>query len=293
MNMNKILQLGFAGIMLVLSACKSSPSYDGTYEGIVPAADCPGIYILLTIDGNKYELLEKYIMHSETFITYGETLKSQENNTLCMDNEMELKLSENSLFYQGMPLKRISAQKKLPEIYTTQFLKEYKTGEDANVKFYSLKDQRYADFHFKGKEYKLKLNPENNAIDEYSDANNSLSISFEKQTLPSTGKISFNDGTNVYTFAQLSPTSCIYNINKDENTDSTIPSAFDVTYYNDGKQNFAKLIDANCEHYYTLPQTEASAKTATYTDRKTTWMLGNQKNGILIIGNKKHQYKEQ
>ena len=58
----KILQSVLWGFILILSSCRSSqPPYDGTYEGILPAADCPGIYVLLTINGGQYELLEKYI----------------------------------------------------------------------------------------------------------------------------------------------------------------------------------------------------------------------------------------
>lgn len=49
MKTNQILQLILICIIFPLSACSVSHTHDGTYEGILPAADCPGIYIMLTI----------------------------------------------------------------------------------------------------------------------------------------------------------------------------------------------------------------------------------------------------
>lgn len=87
MKTNQILQLILICIIFPLSACSVSHTHDGTYEGILPAADCPGIYIMLTIDGNKYELLEKYLTRPETFVTYGDI--KQQGQTLHLDNQME------------------------------------------------------------------------------------------------------------------------------------------------------------------------------------------------------------
>lgn len=46
MKTNQILQLILICIIFPLSACSVSHTHDGTYEGILPATDCPGIYIM-------------------------------------------------------------------------------------------------------------------------------------------------------------------------------------------------------------------------------------------------------
>ena len=103
MKTNQILQLILICIIFPLSACSVSHTHDGTYEGILPAADCPGIYIMLTIDGNKYELLEKYLTRPETFVTYGDI--KQQGQTLHLDNQMEFTCDSNHLSYKNTPIR--------------------------------------------------------------------------------------------------------------------------------------------------------------------------------------------
>ena len=61
--------------LLLLLACSNSKGgkvvqavndgkCNGTYEGVFPAADCPGIYMMLVVNGSQYELFEKYIERS-------------------------------------------------------------------------------------------------------------------------------------------------------------------------------------------------------------------------------------
>ena len=99
----KILQSVLWGFILILSSCRSSqPPYDGTYEGILPAADCPGIYVLLTINGGQYELLEKYITRPGTFVTYGKA-GNLPGDKILLDNKMELKSDDGRLLYKDTP----------------------------------------------------------------------------------------------------------------------------------------------------------------------------------------------
>ncbi len=286
--MNRILGLALVGIMLVFSSCETSQSYDGTYEGILPAADCPGIYMLLAIHGDQYELMEKYIMRAGIFVTYGK-IQNVSSCKLRLDNEGDLTFHGDTLLYRNVPLKRVSFQKELPDIYKSQFLKENQSGEDATVSLYEMGNQRYADFYFKDKEYKLKLNPQNNSEDEYIDKNCSLKILFEDEYASVFGIPVFNDGKNSYTFTALTPTNNIYI----SETKSHVPSFFDVIYYNDGMQAFVKLITSEIENCYTLPQTDASSKTADYSDGKIKWQLGNHQDATLIIDDKEYKYREQ
>lgn len=289
MNVNRFLQLGLAVFLLILSSCRVSHSCDGIYEGILPAADCPGIYMLLAVNGDKYELLEKYMLQPETYVTYGTV--THKGKLLNLDNGMELDFSDNSVRCRNVLLKRFSDQKELPEIYTTQLLKENLSGEDATLKLYEKQGKQYADFCFNEKKYTLKLNAENELTDEYVDSNCSLKLLPETQQLPLQKNVLFNNGTDAYMFTQLTPTPCLYTLVGEETSD--VPSFLDAMYYNDGKQAFVKLIHTAPGYCYTLLQTEASAKTAVYTDGTVEWQLGNNQNGTLIINRKKYAYTEQ
>lgn len=289
----RILQSGFHAILLLLSSCTSPHTEDGTYEGILPAADCPGIYILLAINSNKYELLEKYITHPGTSITYGDIKTSYYSRKQQLDNGIKLTPSDSGkvLLYQNRALKYISPQKKLPEIYTSQSFKENESGKDATLKIYSQNGKQYANFYFNDLEYNLEQNLQDNATEEYIKPGSDLKLQLKCQEKSSDKELVFHNGTVSYNFASLTPTNCFYTLIS--NGESDVPSFLDVIYYTDNLQALVKLIGISPEHCYTLPQTDASAKTAIYTDGKTEWQLGNHQNATLIINQKKYQYKEQ
>lgn len=282
--------MGFTVVLCLLIPCKASHSHDGTYEGVLPAADCPGFYIMLSIDGDKYELMEKYIQHSEIYLTYGELKTMRHGECLALDNNMEVEFRDNGVWCRNTLLQPCSDKKEIPKIYVTQLLKEYQSGEEASLKLYEKKGKRYADFCFNAKKYTLMLDTENMQMNEYVSGNNSLIMlpNTDKELLP--GSVLFSDGAETYTFALLTPVNCIYSLVG--TAPSGVPSFLDVMYYNDGEQAFVKLIHIASRDLYTLPQTEASAKTAVYTNGIVEWQMGNQQNGTLIIQNQKFMYKE-
>lgn len=290
MKKNRFSVWGLAAALCLLSACKASHSHDGTYEGVLPAADCPGIYIMLAIDGDRYELMEKYVLHPETYLTYGTAKTVRHGERLELDNDMEVEFRDNGVWCRNTLLQPCSDEKKIPEIYAVQFLKEYQSGEDATLKLYEKKGQQYADFRFKGKNTTLPLNAENIQIDEYISGSQVLQILPETEKGMSPGILSYKDETGTYAFARLTPTHCVYNLTGTGTGD--VPSFLDAMYYNNGEQAFVKLIHNAPGYCYTLPQTEASAKTAIYTDGNVEWRMGNQQNGTLIIQNQKYTYRE-
>ena len=290
MNRNKIFQVVLIGVTAILSACKPSHSCNGTYEGILPAADCPGIYMLLAIDGDCYELMEKYVTRPETYVTYGTVETTGKDGKLRLDNGLELKCNNGNVQCGDQILKYFSPDRQLPDIYTHLFLKEYQTGEDATLKLYEKNHQRYADLKFREKTYTLTLNTNELTTDEYTYDCKSLKILSETELPFLHRTLSFNDGTDIYIFVQVEPTNCIYELMKNGSDD--VPSIWDVMYYNDGNQAFVKLIPATSDNCYTLFQTDASAKTATYADSTAEWQFNNRKNGILTIHGKKHIYIE-
>lgn len=288
MKVNRFLKAGFAGLMLALMSC-SSPSFDGTYEGVLPAADCPGIYVLLTVNGDKYELLEKYLLHPETFVTYGKVESTDGGKGLHLDNRMELKVGDNGLFCQEAPLKRISSETALPELYTSVALKDYRTGEDAAVRFYEREEKKYADFSLGDKDYKLKLETRNDSVSEYRNGESCLKLLAGENTY--SAQILFDCPDGVYSFARITPTYVTYTLT-DSKGNADIPVFYDALYYNEDTAACVKLITADPARCYTLPQTEASSKTAVYTDGKIEWNFGNHQNATLIIDGSIYNYTE-
>lgn len=289
MKKNHIIPLAMGSLVFLLGSCKVPHTNDGIYEGILPAADCPGIYVMLAINGDKYELLEKYIAEPETFITYGDI--EEKGNQLHLDNQMQFTNHTQGLQYQHTTLKRISDQNELPEIYISQLLKEDQSGEDALIKLYSQKSKQYAEFHFRNNTYRLELNLHNDSVDEYVDTEQHIKLSQPVPQLSSFQEFIFRNDTAAYTFTQLSPTNCIYHLAGEKN-EKEAPSFLNVIYYNDDQQAFVKLLHPTLPHCYTLTQTEASAKTATYTDGETEWHLHNDQRATLVIHHKEYQYME-
>lgn len=290
MKVNRFLKAGCAGLMLALMSC-SSPSLDGTYEGILPAADCPGIYVLLAVNGDKYELLEKYMLHPETFVTYGKVESTEGGKGLHLDNRMELEVGDNGLFCQEIPLKRISSETVLPDLYTDMALKDNETGENVTVRLYGRGEKKYADFNWADEVYKLKLENRNDSVSEYRDSNRSLKFIVGKPADFLSGKIVLDGPGGPHSFIRLTPVYNVYSLT-DAKGDTEVPSFYDVVYYNGDAEAHVKLITADRTKCYTLTQTEASAKTAVYTDGKVEWHLGNHRNATLILDGKIYTYKE-
>lgn len=287
------MQSGLLLIILLFTSCTVSHTEDGIYEGILPASDCPGIYVLLAINGNKYELLEKHITRPGTFITYGNIETHYHSQSLLLDNRMQLTPSGNGkmLQCQAITLRRISPQKGLPEICISQLFKENQTGENATLRIYSRRGKQYADFYFNNQEYTLEKSWENNSTEEYIKPQSDIRLRLQSQTTVSDKKLEFYNGKASYDFTLLTPTNTLYTLTGKK--DNNAPSFLDVIYYTDEYRILVKLISTSPEYCYTLPQTEASAKTAIYTDGKTEWQLRNHQNATLIINNRRYEYKEQ
>lgn len=289
MRTSKILPLALGGLTLLLSSCKVPHTHDGIYEGILPTADSSGVYVMLAINGEKYELLEKNIAQPETFITYGGV--EEKGEQLHLDNQMQFTSHPQGLLYQKTSLKRISDQNELPEIYLSLLLKEDQSGEDAFIKLYSQKSKQYADFNFRNNKYRLELSLHNDSVNEYSNPTQHVKLSQPISQLSSFQEFIFRNDTAAYTFTQLSPTNCLYLL-AGEKGEKKAPSFLNVIYYNDDQQAFVKLLHPMLSHCYTLPQTEASAKTAIYTDGETEWQLHNDQRATLVIHQHKYQYVE-
>ncbi len=68
---------------------------------------------------------------------------------------------------------------------------------------------------------------------------------------------------------------------------------FDVVYYTAGENPWSNLYLPLLNIAILFFQTEASAKTAEYSDGKVEWRVGNHKNATFVVDNKEYEYNEQ
>lgn len=173
-----------------------------------------------------------------------------------------------------------------PEFYQVEYLKDNESGEDARMKIYNKGTTSYAEFVFMNTTYQLKLKPEVLKYNEYFDGKYSLKLSAErnyKQVKPT-----FYDGEKLHTFSYLTHTNVVY-VATDKKAS---PSFLDVIYYTDTDSSYVKILHTDVEHCYTLPQVEASAKTAVYSNGKVQWGMNNDRSGVLVINNKRLKFVE-
>ena len=192
--MNKILQWGLLAVLSVCSSCATKPSCDGTYEGVLPAADCAGTYVMLAVDGNRYELFEKYISRPGSFLTCGDA--TLDGKVLRLDNGKEFTLTDGGLSSGEQPLRLVSSDKQLADLYTTLLLKETRQGEDASLKLYEKGGVHYADLSFKGEEYALKSVARTDSAEEYKDGTASLRLPADFVQKAPIVQADFTDGKN-------------------------------------------------------------------------------------------------
>lgn len=275
-----------------VKTAKDTLTWSGTYEGVSPAADYPGIYTLLALnDKGEYQLYEKYLERTAVFVSKGtiEWNASGDSIAFLPNKTMLYKVEKGTLSGGMVQLSRISDEKTLSASYTTELIKDRITGNNVPVSIYFNGDKSVADFHFDGKDYSLPQVTDNTQEMEF--ANEGVTLVWnisDPAPLPDFKPQLTIDG-KVHKFTHVSPANSMY-VTDNANAPA---KAFDVMYFNieDGK-SFAKLISAEPGKYYTLPLTSASAKTADYEKDGVEWSTDNKKGAVLIIDGKEYKYKE-
>lgn len=275
-----------------VKTAKDTLTWSGTYEGVSPAADCPGIYTLLALnDKGEYQLYEKYLERTAVFVSKGTIEWNASGDSIAfLPNKTMLYKVENGVLSGGLvKLSRVSDEKTLSASYTTELIKDRVTGNNVPVSIYFNGDKSMADFRFDGKDYSLPQATDNTQEMEFASDGVSLvwNIS-DPAPLPDFKPQLTIDG-KVHNFTHLSPVNSIY---MTDNADAPA-KAFDVLYFNieDGK-SFVKLMSAEPGKYYTLPLTSASAKTADYEKDGVKWSTDNKKGAVLNMDGKEYKYKE-
>ncbi len=298
MRSNLVLFIGLA--TLGLAACGSrknttaadmhtaqnSLDWQGTYTGVLPAADGPGIYRMIAIDSTNFEMLDRYIERDYSDVTIGEVAWNTTGDSITIGNTPYF-VAEGLICTAVDTLYRISEKQQLPTQLTTTYLLEDKTGKSAVLRRYTRGEKQFADFEFMDKHYAMAMNEDNTQANEYTDGTRSLEVEIIDPAPVKNPHPVFTEGDKIYEFTIVSPSNALFVARSDK----YVPSALDVTYYNGPEGNYVMLLNSDYNHCYLLPQSDASAKTAEYTDGNVKWTTKENKANFEINGGT-YKYKQ-
>ena len=303
--MKKIIHLCFSlFIIYLLAACahnqkhkdvadvdiqtpENTLDWHGSYEGIMPSADCPGIYVLLAIDTTTYEMASKYIDRPGINISMGNIKWNVGGDSLTLLADHHTYLVNGGALYLGeFQLTKINDDVKLPRLLMTQTLKNDKSGENAVLEQYSVGHRHLANFYFDDKTYKLKLDDKNIHQKEYSDGDVKLLLQkLDTKNIQWDIHPVFINNKDTCHFTVLSPVNEIYIASGDPE----LTKSFDVLYLNGEEGSEVKLLNPVYKYCFTLPQVEASAKTAEYYNDGVVWSSTLQ-GASLSVGVQTYKY---
>ena len=266
---------------------ENSLDWYGTYEGIMPAADCPGIYVLLAIDTTTYEMACKYIDRPGINISMGNFKWNVAGDSLTLlADHRTYRVDGGSLWLGKFQLTKTDDAVKLPRLLITQTLKDDKSGVNAVLEQYSVGHHHLAKFYFDDKIYKLTLDEKNTYCKEYTDGKVKLFLdSLDTKKLQWDIHPIFVDGDDTYHFTVLSPVNEIYIATGQP----VLTKSFDVLYLNGEDGSEVKILNPIYKYCFTLSQVEASAKTAEYYNNGVSW-TSSPRGATLSLGDQTYQY---
>ena len=264
--------------------------WQGTYEGVFPAADAAGQYVLLAIDSTSYERACKFIDRPGIYVSMGKIKwnSAGDSLTLLADHE-KFKVHDGMLIIGDFDLVKINDEVKLPRLFITQTLKDDKTGKNAVLEQYSVGQRELANFYFDGKTYKLKRDERNVQKMEYTDGRVKLFLQkLNSDTIQWDIHPVLIDDKDTCHFTVLSPVNDIYVAT---GTPQLIHS-FDVLYLNGDEGSEVKLLNPEYKYCFTIPQIGASAKTAEYYNNGIVWSSGLH-DATFSLGDEYYKFKEE
>ena len=263
--------------------------WQGTYEGVIPAADCPGIYVLLAVDSGHYQCAYKYIERAGIYVSKGKIKWNEAGDSIALvGNHVAYKV-EGGLLRNGISLlNKISNTLVLPNLLINQTLKDNKTGENAVLQQYSMGQKQYADLYFKNKVYKMRRDEKITHQVEYVDDKAKLQFKPNEAKFRLGDIPVFIDDKDTCDFTVLSPVDEIY-VAKGK---PSVTSSFDVLYLNGEEGSEVKLLNPQYKYCFTLPQIEASAKTAEYYSNGVMWSSGLH-GATFTLGDQQYQFVQQ
>lgn len=266
MRVKKLPLIALAVLSLIFVACDSKKPNTAvsdsdstlqlTADAVLPAADGPGIYARLAVNGSRYQLFEKYLSEDDVFLTEGKL--SQHGDSLILDDDRVIVGDGKGKWtMQGVAMRRC-ADKPAPASLGKQFWKDDATGIDMEITFLTRDNARIALVNMDGKSEQLALDP-NQEDEVYANKQMKIKKDDDKLTLTLNGKTSTATLVNP-AFMTLT---------------AADGSVFDYVMTDDGTQAFALLLGDSTDKCFILPRSEASAKTAVFSQDKVTLELLN------------------
>lgn len=254
---------------------------EGTYGGILRTEENPGVFRMVAFDSMQYEVIDKFLIQGIQFITHGGI---ELKGDLFFIGGIPYRFGRNMLFNETDTLFRLSEDTKLPTCFSREMMVENRKGGGvASLERFCENNEGVALFYFGGHVYKMKLDIDSSQITEYVDGENKLFMEvIDPAPEPVTTPV-FYDGKQQYEFTITNP--CHYLFSSAEGKD------YDVTYFNGDSCNLVLLLSEGGTDFYLLPQTQAWAKGAEYSDGKTTWYAQGKK-ATLFIGDKELHYTQ-
>lgn len=256
--------------------------WEGTYAGLLPAADCPGLYRMVALDSARFEMMDKYLERDGIYITKGDLKWGVDS--LFIDG-IGYAVGEGMLINGRDTLLQINRLLRLPDRYKqVRMIENCKGGDQAVMERYLENGKNNVSFKFKGMTYNLAPNDAVTQVQEYTDGKYWLQLEIlDPAPEPVTTPIFF-DGRQQHEFTIVSPTSYLYL--------SMSSPAYDVTYFNGDDGSSVMLLGDVWSRCLLLPQTEAWAKGAEYGDGANTWRANNVKATLTKSDTSKVYYKK-
>lgn len=262
----------------------------GTYEGVLEDENSTSCYMLLALDSiGNYELYEKEIGTIGSSFYRGKVTTHLHNEVLNLQlrEGLEMAMDGDILKNGKVKLRLTSREQSINPAYYNFIMKEDCTGSNYVVTIYTEDGIEYADFEFKGKMHKLKINNDNSQEIEYASSTGYLRWNIIDPAPLANYPLLFYDGRYFYRFTLLSPTNLFY---KAKNESTPIDN-LDVLYCNPEKErSFVRIISTNPDYCYELQQTEASAKTGFYESKMIKWYTNTNNEASLNFDGNTYVY---
>lgn len=301
--MKKLNTITFALLLVAALSCSGNKknkttdtaeaflSVSGTYEAVVPStlANASAAYTLIALsDKGEYELYRKVVGDANSHLSKGNFEVQGDSVKLLHNPETELFIVKNDQLVLGETIfQKISAGGALESEYKLFSIKENKSGEIVQVTLYTKEAEGYAEFEFNGNAYKLKEDAESTQERLFTDGSTLLVWNIVDPAPLADYQPLLKIGSAEHTFTLVSPINRHFVAKEGEST----PNSYDVLYFNltPGK-SFVKLLSETAS--ITLPQTEASAKTAEYAQDGISWSISNKNVATLTVNGRSSDYLE-
>lgn len=306
--MNKQLILASAFAILTFASCKKGESTDavsdvttelvqnsadliGVYSGLLPCASCPGIETTYEFyENGTYGRHEKYLNHPGFYNVRGKFTLSEDQTFFILDDvdQTKLKLKDGKLVL-------LTAEGKEAEGNLASY---YQLALASGLKEYP--QERYSKTFkaISGVNYTIVVWEENEKTTAYVTGSDGSSRVLKQTDAKGNGVLEWGDDEMTLTATDdefemqlskvdqklvlLSPLSYQF---KDGNEVSFL----NVTYYTQAEKPYVVILEEST--YYVLPQLEASAKGAVYSDEKNKWITGVSDKATFVKKEVEKEYK--